>query len=105
MVNRCVGSGENHTAYFYKRLSTPAPRTARPGTSLITLPARPSAQGGRREAPLTVVCSDKFKHCVELAAGDVLACQQYVSGVTDDMINAERPKRERKQRVMHDAIR
>mmetsp|Transcript_24351 Transcript_24351/g.35723 ORF Transcript_24351/g.35723 Transcript_24351/m.35723 type:complete len:408 (+) Transcript_24351:29-1252(+) len=91
-----TGSGENHTAYFYKRASRPAPCRARPNTSIVCIPAR----AGSDEQPIDVVCSDKFKECVTLAVGPLEECAQYVRTVADTMINAERPKRERRQRVL-----
>ena len=99
-----TGSGENHTAYFYKRLSRPAPCVARPGTTLIELPARTNRRG-QEAPPKTMVCSDKFRQCVELACGDAADCQRYVNGVANDMINAARPKRDRKPRKLFQAVR
>jgi hypothetical protein len=92
------GSGENHTAYFYERINTPAPCRSRPNTTLFRIPPRPSLAGGEEEGEL-VVCSNKFLNCVQLAVGPLESCQAYVNDITASVLQAGRPKRERKPRI------
>mmetsp|Transcript_7722 Transcript_7722/g.11463 ORF Transcript_7722/g.11463 Transcript_7722/m.11463 type:complete len:419 (-) Transcript_7722:36-1292(-) len=91
-----TGSGEKHTAYFYKRTNTPAPCIARPNTSILRIPPRP----GSSEQPVDVVCADKFKECIDLAVGPLEECTEYVNAAVNTMISSARPKRERHQRVL-----
>lgn len=95
-----TGSGENHTAYFYQRINRPAPCIARPNTTLLTIPARPSPDAQEDEI---VVCSNKFLNCIELAIGSVESLQAYVNDVNASVLDAGRPKRERKPRTFLDS--
>jgi hypothetical protein len=98
-----TGSGENHTAYFYQRTNAPAPCRARPNTTLLRIPPRPSASGeaGEEEGEL-VVCSNKFLSCVKLAVGPLESLQAYVNDVTSSHLQSGRPKRDRKPRAFLD---
>lgn len=99
-----TGSGENHTAYFYKRNNTPAPCRARPNTTLYRIPPRPSSTSSDgEEVGELVVCSNKFLNCIQLAVGPLESCQAYVNDVTSSILQSGRPKRERKPRVFLDA--
>lgn len=94
-----LGSGENHTAYFYQRINRPAPCTVRPNTTMLTIPARLSPDEQEDEI---VVCSNKFLHCIELAIGSVESLQAYVNDVNASVLESGRPKRERKPRTFLD---
>lgn len=89
-----AGSGESHTAYFYKRTNTPACCVARTGTSMLAVPAR----AGSLLRHSDVVCSDYFRESIELALGPVEALAEHVESVSNKILNSGRPKRERKQR-------
>ena len=93
---RSAGSGESHTAYFYKRLSKPARCAARRGTSMLQVPARHGSLLRHKD----VVCSDYFRDCIELALGPTDALVAHVEAASDKILNSGRPKRERKQRIL-----
>lgn len=97
MPTSMTGSGESHTAYFYKRTSSPAPCVARTGTSLLTVPAREASDLRHSD----VVCSNYFKESIEHALGPVQTLARHVESVSDQILNAGRPKRERKPRNLN----
>lgn len=89
-----TGSGESHTAYFYKRTNTPARCVPRTGTSMLTVPAREGSSLRHSD----MVCSNYFKESIEFALGPVEELAEYVEAVSNKILNSGRPKRERKQR-------
>ena len=92
-----AGSGESHTAYFYKRTNSPAPLKARAGVSMLQVPARESTRPHVSE----VVCSNYFRSGIELALGPVNELVQHVDEVSNKILNSGRPKRERKPRNLN----
>ena len=48
-----------------------------------------------------VVCSNYFKESVEFALGPVEELAEHVRGISHKILNAGRPKRERKQRNLN----
>lgn len=92
------GSGEIHTAYFYKRSSKPHPLREKSGVSIIELEARPGVEDDK---PLErIACDDLFKESVLLAAGPANTAEQNVTEAVKTLISCSRPIRERKQRVL-----
>jgi hypothetical protein len=94
-----AGSGEIHTAYFYRRANSPSELVAKPGVSLIKLRGR--AHVPQDKAEEAIACADLFKRSVLLAAG------AKEDGIIEDtqaavatLISGSRPKRERKPRVL-----
>jgi hypothetical protein len=92
-----TGSGESHTAYFYKRTNSAAPCAARTGTSLLQVPAREGSQLRHSD----VVCSNYFRECIEQALGPAEALAEHVETVSNKILNSGRPKRERKPRNLN----
>ena len=89
-----LGSGENHQAYFYKRINTPAkPKAA---DTKIVLPAR----AGFDEEAVEVVCDPCFAETVAMAVGGVDALKTRIAATVMEHMNQARPKRERKPRVL-----
>jgi len=90
------GSGENHTAYFYKRINREGIHSlvgsAPTGTTKITIKARP----GFAEKDVDVACSDCYVRAVKAAVGDVRKLEKSTREKVKAHMNAERPKRERK---------
>lgn len=109
ILTSMTGSGEGHTAYFYKRNNTPpalSPKERKNGTAttkLLALPARPD----HPEDPAggwNVHCDLAFYECCRLAAGlDSSELIEHVNRGVEEHLGAERPKRERKQRVIAEA--
>mmetsp|Transcript_11506 Transcript_11506/g.18785 ORF Transcript_11506/g.18785 Transcript_11506/m.18785 type:complete len:392 (+) Transcript_11506:75-1250(+) len=97
MPTSMTGSGESHTAYFYKRTNSPAPLKARAGVSMLQVPPRESSHPEISE----VVCSNYFRHSIELALGPVDELSEHVEKVSNKILNSGRPKRERKSRNLN----
>lgn len=87
-----LGSGESHTAYFYKRANSP-PTTPSNSLKKLLLPPRSNFS----EEALEVYCDNAFydasKLAVELKKD---ALQQHVTDVVIQYQDSARPKRERK---------
>lgn len=92
------GSGEIHTAYFYKRANQPASLRAKPGVSIITLKGRDHVPGD--SANETIACDDLFKKSVLLAAGSAEDAAEDVKNAVETLTASGRPVRERKPRVL-----
>ena len=92
-----IGSGESHTAYFYKRTSSPASCNPRNGTSLIQVPTR---EGSNNDV-LEFVCSNYFKECIENALKPVDVFSQQVELISNKILNSGRPKRTKKPRKLN----
>lgn len=90
------GSGEVHTAYFYKRILTESPAVPRNAIKVV-IPRRPGFVG---EKDVEVVCAEAFVDAVKLAVGPLSALKQHVKKIADANMSAERPKRERRPRVL-----
>jgi hypothetical protein len=96
------GSGENHMAYFYRRLSKAPKLTAGARSSLreVIFPARP----GFTEKTTTILVDAAFEKCVKLAVGDIAPLEKYATLIVDtQLLNSERPKRDRKPARLFDA--
>lgn len=96
------GSGEGHMAYFYKRTNKPPKLTAseRAIYKSLRLPARP----GFAEETHDVLCDAAFEKCAKLAVGEVSDLAAYAAHVVDkELLNSDRPKRERKPTRLFDA--
>eukprot|EP00607_Mallomonas_marina_P010014 CAMPEP_0182422864 /NCGR_PEP_ID=MMETSP1167-20130531/8682_1 /TAXON_ID=2988 /ORGANISM="Mallomonas Sp, Strain CCMP3275" /LENGTH=472 /DNA_ID=CAMNT_0024601297 /DNA_START=33 /DNA_END=1451 /DNA_ORIENTATION=+ len=109
MPTHMHGSGEVHTAYFYKRILPPSlslslslPSAPPTGTSFLTLPGRKE----NNEQDERVVCDDMFLSTVTLAAGRERENErergrelaEHCSRLVQSFLNEGRPKRERKSR-------
>ena len=86
------GSGENHTAYFYKRSSDRSQEE--PSMTKISLPGRKHLQ----EEDLEVVCDPLFLEPIRQAIGPLSKFMSDVDMLMTKIFNAERPKRVRKAR-------
>lgn len=98
------GSGESHTAYFYRRSAaslaarmTETQASTQANLKKLVMQRRP----GFDEVDQTVFCDKAFYVCSKTAVGSVDALKDHCAGVITDMLNTK-PKRERKQRVMVD---
>ena len=85
------GSGENHMAYFYKRIAID--KDAFVSTSTITLPARHWIDGEKEEV---VNCDLLFKEASTVVLGSLDKFKKVVRKINETNSNAARPKRERK---------
>jgi hypothetical protein len=97
------GSGEGHTAYFYRRTNNaPKLKESDSGASgkytKVKLPARP----GFDEKDTSVLCDKLFADCVRTAAGSVEALMAEADKVVDETLNANRPKRDRRPKNVID---
>lgn len=95
------GSGEGHTAYFYRR-SNSAPKLSAAQTADKYTKVKLAARPGMAEKDVNVLCDKLFADCVKLAAGDVEALQAEADKVVDETLNATRPKRDRRPRNVVD---
>lgn len=94
------GSGESHTAYFYKRRSSSIPPSVRitsdtiaaAGLCTLTLAGRPNADN---EADELVFCADAFAAVVTAAAGPVTALKAQSKAVVTSHLDGGRPVRTR----------
>jgi hypothetical protein len=93
-----IGSGEIHTAYFYKRASTPATLKQKPGVSIISLKGRDHVSGDAKEEQ--IACDNSFKESVLLAAGSSMDAAANIKTAVETLTAAGRPTRERKPRVL-----
>lgn len=91
------GSGEIHTAYFYKRANNPSKMKARTGVSLVKLQPRAHVKADVEE---TIACDDIFKESVLLAAGSAQDAVENVRTAVETLTASGRPVRERKPRVL-----
>jgi hypothetical protein len=64
---------------------------------MLQVPGRTSSQSSLNK----VVCSNYFKHSIELALGPVEALVEHVEAVSNKILNSGRPRRERKQRNLN----
>merc|ERR1711916_249300 len=86
------GSGEIHTCYFYRRLSTPASASSpATGCSKIVLPPRPATD----DKAITVVTADSFKKCVVDACGPLETLKNVTARELESFLSSGRPKREK----------
>jgi len=86
------GSGENHTAYFYKRIMRETPDIPRNALKVL-IPRRPGFVG---EKDVEVVCAQAFEKAVRLAVGPLSALKEHVKKIAEENMSADRPKRERR---------
>jgi len=96
------GSSEGHMAYFYRRTNEPPKLTAaeRAVYKNLRMPARP----GFGEKTEEVLCDAAFEKCARLAVGPVSDLAAFAAYVVDtELLNSERPKRERKPVRLFDA--
>eukprot|EP00605_Chrysophyceae_sp_TOSAG23-4_P000637 GSChrysophyteH1.ASY1.ANO1.718.1 assembled CDS len=97
MTTSMHGSGENHMAYFYKRIS-PIPRITpeiRSNLAKVHFPARP----GFDEKSEDILCDKSFEKCVSMAVGDVATLEAYATRIVNtQLLTSERPVRERRPR-------
>ena len=89
-----TGSGENHTAYFYRRNNTPP--AISPEMTLLRLPGRVELN----EKDVEVVCDPLFSRPIELLTGNPTALLDDVKNIVRHHLEDERPKRTRKPRVL-----
>eukprot|EP01041_Mallomonas_annulata_P012339 gene12339-25963_t len=102
MPTHMHGSGEVHTAYFYKRLPTPPPPSLLADNLpddavIITLPARSRIAG---DTELSVACASVFKNAIELAVGPIAALAAHANALSQAHLAEGRPTRTRKPRVL-----
>lgn len=98
------GSGEGHTAYFYKRIPSPTPSRPLPHQKQLTIPARPtSGLFNKNEQEQVVTCDSIFYEASKLALNNstALLCAHTDKVVAEHMA-AERPSRTRVPRVFYD---
>lgn len=126
-----TGSGEGHTAYFYKRNNTPPLLKSAPATlTRVKIPARickigegattnnksqpklktkikneKGPEDASEEVDIEVICDPAFLAGVQLAVGKLTDLREYVNQVTQAHLTSGRPKRERKPAVKNDFIR
>ena len=100
------GSGEGHTAYFYKRTEASIAaalksKTPLPNQKQLLVPAREGFRNGLLfEEPTTVACDALFYTASELAMRtDLTDLTAHVKAVVKEHMEHERPKRERKPRT------
>jgi hypothetical protein len=94
------GSGEGHTAYFYKRTNKPPALRNSPEIQSVVLPKRDGFVG---EKDVTVTCDAAFLECVELAVGPIEQLRDFSAQVVNDtLLSEDRPKRERRPRRITD---
>ncbi len=94
MMTSMHGSGEGHTVYFYKR-ALPLVR-APAAERRVTLPKR----AGFAEEDHEVSCDAAFADAVVLATGSVADLRQHVDECVAAHLASERPRRERRPRVL-----
>ena len=108
IMTSMTGSGEGHTAYFYRRLDrslprrvkgAPPPQVAQGHMCAITLPAR-SGFDQRGETEEVIYCDNTFRDCVLLSISDLDSYRRDVKVSAEAMLTAGRPKRERKPRTL-----
>ena len=87
------GSGENHTAYIYKRANTP--RKVSTKDNKIIIPKRE----GYDESDEEVVCDKLFEEAALLAVGDIAHLYDHVKAISSDHLCERRPTRVRKPAV------
>ena len=85
-----LGSGESHTAYFYKRSNAQA--QIEPSMKKIILPGRTQLN----EEDIEVVCDPLFLEPIRLAVGPHEKFKSHVNATMSKVFNADRPRRERK---------
>jgi hypothetical protein len=83
------GSGEGHTAYFYKR--TNIAREANDDDLKVMIPGRESYG----EEDVHVVCDPLFSDAVRLAVGDKTELHRIVQGQSTEAMGSGRPQRTR----------
>ena len=88
-----AGSGEGHTAYFYKR-TIPLVR-APAGEPKVALKKRAGIAG---ETDQEVSCDAAFAEAVALAAGPVAAVRAKAEALVAEHLSSNRPKRDRRPR-------
>lgn len=94
------GSGEGHTAYFYKRSNSPPVLRNGPEIQSVVLPKR---EGFAGERDVTVTCDVAFAECVQQAVGPIEGLREFaVQVVSDTLLSEDRPKRERRPRRITD---
>jgi len=85
------GSGENHMAYFYKRINIDTKSFIK--TSSLTIPARHWIDDEEEEI---VHCDELFKDAASAVLGSMDKFKRIVRNINEANSNAARPKRERK---------
>jgi hypothetical protein len=71
-----------------------------PNQTVLQIPGRASL----REEDCEVYCDEIFHEACALAVGEVKALREYVKSVVHKHLDGERGKRERKPRVITDAV-
>lgn len=92
------GSGEIHTAYFYKRANDPSPLREKAGVSIITINGRDHVKEDARTE--RIACDNLFKDSVLLAAGSAQDAVENVQAAVETLTASGRPVRERRVRVL-----
>jgi hypothetical protein len=95
-----VGSGEGHTAYIYMRANKPPKVPTLPAQRVLKVPGRLSLQ----EEDCEVYCDEAFYEACRLAVGEVKELRAHVKDVVKQHLDGTRSKRERKPRVITDAV-
>lgn len=85
------GSGEIHTAYFYRRTNIPRSIDFEVDNPMIL----PNALSGKSDE--TIVCDKIFQRAVELVIGDLSEYHKHVSALTSEHLNSSRPRRSNKK--------
>eukprot|EP01038_Epipyxis_sp_PR26KG_P004321 gene4321-6122_t len=108
MITSMHGSGEGHTAYFYKRIM-PNTRLPRISTNRkLTIPGRVISNNTSinpaYEDDEIVDCDELFFEAAQLAVSlDTSALKAFVASTVSQYISGERSRRTRKPRVITDA--
>ena len=95
----CLGSGEGHTAYIYKRVNTAPTKPLLPKQKVLNIPGRISLN----EKDIQVFCDEAFYDASKLAVEDTKTLNESVKDIVNKHMDSTRPKRERKTRVITDA--
>jgi len=96
MATSMTGSGESHTAYFYKRSNRPGVHElkgpAPAGCVKVTIPPR----SGFAEKAVTVACAACYEKAVRAAVGDSGALLREAAVTVQSHFDEGRPSRDRK---------
>lgn len=89
------GSGEGHTAYFYKRLKVQGTYDDRK-TPIVSIPGRKGFKDevtGEEEADVQVYCDPAFLEGVKSAVGKVIRLRKETEVLMSNHMAEGRPKR------------
>jgi hypothetical protein len=96
-----LGSGEGHTAYIYRRISSDTDAVVDrdvPNQKSLKIPGRAEIH----EEDVEVTCDAAFYEASKLALGDSSILKAYTKTIILNHMDAGRPKRDRKMRVISD---